>query len=173
MAVALFVSAVLFLFRMHACIIISNWAWSFDVQKRKASSSTRRLESIVSYCYGLLNCSGAVHYCWSSILSEFCNRGSTGFEVCYRRSMDLTLPIHSDHLQMRLLGYNGASFGFLTPLRRYFRASYDWNSRLHFPSRWPPPVPFPFLCMGNGRFTSVLTGRNGTKTTFLSPTVIP
>jgi hypothetical protein len=32
------------------------------------------------YCYGLLNCSGAVHYCRSSILSEFCDRGSTGLK---------------------------------------------------------------------------------------------
>ena len=32
-------------------------------KKRKASSSTRQLESIVLYCYGLLNCSGVVHYC--------------------------------------------------------------------------------------------------------------
>ena len=45
-----------------------------------------------------------------------------------------------------------------------FHASYDWNSWLHFPSCWPPPVPFPFLCMGNSRFTFVSTGRNGTKT---------
>ena len=98
-----FMPAVPFPFRMHACII-SNWAWSFDVQKRKANTLTRRLESIVSYCYGLLNCSGAVNYCRSSILSEFCDRGSTGFEVCYRRSIDLALPIDSDRLQMRSLG---------------------------------------------------------------------
>ena len=85
--------------------IISNWAWSFNVQKKgKASLSTHHLESIVSYCYGLLNCSGEVHYCCSSILSEFCDRGSTGFEVCYRQSIDLTLPIDSDRLQMRSLG---------------------------------------------------------------------
>ena len=72
-------------------------------KKRKASTLTRRLESIVSYCYGLLNCSGAVHYCRSSILSEFCDRGSTRFEVCYRRLIDLALPIDSDCLQMRSL----------------------------------------------------------------------
>ena len=37
----------------------------------------------------------------------------------------------------------------------------------------PPPVPLPFLCMGNGHFISVWSGRNGTKTSpfFLSPTV--
>ena len=129
--------------------------------KLKASSFTRRLESIVFYCYSLLNCSGAVHYCRSSILSEFCDRGSTGFEVRYRRSIDLALPIGSDRLQMRSLGQSDASFGFLRLLRH---ASYDWNSRLHVPSRRPPTVPFPFLCMGNGRFSSVSMGRNGTKT---------
>jgi hypothetical protein len=46
----------------------------------KASSFTRRLESIVLYCYCLLNCSGAVHCCCSSILSEFCDRGSIGLK---------------------------------------------------------------------------------------------
>ena len=83
--------AVPFPFRMHTCTI-SNWVWSFDVQKKwKASSFNRQLELIVLYCYGLLNCSGAVHYFRSSILSEFCNRGSTAFEVCYQWSIDLTL----------------------------------------------------------------------------------
>ena len=38
------------------------------------------------------------------------------------------------------------------------------NSRLHVLSCQPPPIPFLFLCMGNSRFTSVSTGRNGTKT---------
>ena len=73
-------------------------------KKRKANTLTRRLESIVSYCYGLLNCFGAVNYCRSSILSEFCDRGPTGFEVCYRQTIDLALPIDSDRLQMRSLG---------------------------------------------------------------------
>ena len=36
-------------------------------------------------------------------------------------------------------------------------------SQLHVQSHRPPTVPFPFLCMGNGRFTFVWTGQNGTK----------
>ena len=150
--------------RMHACTI-SNWARSFDMQKKwKASSFIRRLESIVLYCFSLLYCSGAVHYCPSSILSEFCDRGSTGFGGRYRRLIDLVLPIDSDRLQVRSLGWSDASFGFLRLLRYHIRASYDWNSRQHVPSHWPPTVPFSFLCMGNGLFTFVSTGQNRTKT---------
>ena len=48
--------------------------------------------------------SGAVHYCCSSILGEFCDRGSTGIEVSYQRSVVLKLPIDSDRLQVRSLG---------------------------------------------------------------------
>ena len=54
------------------------------------------IESIVLYCHGLLNCSGAVHYRCFSILREFCDQGLTGFEVSYRRLIDLVLPIDSD-----------------------------------------------------------------------------
>ena len=61
-------------------------------KKMKASSFihslTRGLESIVLYSHGLLNCCRAVHYCCCLILSKFCNQGSTGFEVRYRRSID-------------------------------------------------------------------------------------
>ena len=99
-------------FRMHACII-SNWAWSFDKQKKEGqlvdSLIVSRLEPRLTFGYGLLNCFGAVRYCRSSILSEFCDRGSTGFEVCYRLSIDLTSPIDTDRLQMRSLLFE-ASF---------------------------------------------------------------
>ena len=133
-------------------------------KKLKASSFTCQLESIILYCYGHLNCAGEVHYFRSSILSEFSDRGSTGFKVCYQWLINLVLPIDSDRLQMRSLGESNASFGFLRLLRHHFRASYDSNSWLHVLSRQRLPVPFLFLCMGNDHFTSVSTGRNGTKT---------
>ena len=45
-AVAPFMPAVLFPFRMHACII-SNWAWSFDVQEGQLVDSPTRIDSFI------------------------------------------------------------------------------------------------------------------------------
>ena len=47
-AVAPFMPAVPFPFRMHACII-GNWAWSFDVQKKKGQlvDSPTRIDSFI------------------------------------------------------------------------------------------------------------------------------
>ena len=65
--------------------------------------------------------------------------------------LDLEVPIDSDRLQMRSLGWSDASFGFLRLSKRLFRASYDWNSWLHFPSLAcgrPPSRPVSiFWCM--------------------------
>ena len=73
-------------------------------QRVKMESQIARSPARVLYCHGLLKSSEAVHYCLSLILRDFCNRGSTGIEVSYCQSINLALPIDSDHLQMRLLG---------------------------------------------------------------------
>ena len=87
---------------MHVQLVIMGMVyWSV---KWKASSFTCQLESIVLYCRHFLKSSGAVLYCRSLILGEFCDRGSTRIEVGYRQSIDLALPINSNRLQMRLLG---------------------------------------------------------------------
>ena len=96
--VAPFMQAVVFPFHMHTGII-SNWAWSFNVQT-KGRPACQLTDYLVLYCYGLLNCSGAVHHCFSKIMSEVCDWGSIGFEVGYRWSiyMYLVLPINSHRL---------------------------------------------------------------------------
>ena len=112
--------------------------------------------------YSLLKSSGAVHYCHSSSLSKFCYRCSTRIEVSYMYtwSINLALPINSDCLQMWLLGYIDQYFFWLSRIfRRLFRASYDWNSRLHVPSLahcHPLPHPFSIYCVWNGRIILVL-----------------
>ena len=143
------------------------WAWFDNVQKWKASSCTGRLESIVLCCCRLLESSRAVLYWHPSISGEFCDRGSTGIEVRYWRSIDLEVPINSVRLQMQSLGWSDASFGFLRFSKCLFRASYDRNSWLHFPSlahRRPPSRPVSIFCVWNGRFTSIWMGQNGTET---------
>ena len=84
------------------------------------------------------------------ILSEFCHRGSTGFGVCYRRLIDLALPIDSDRLQVRSLGWSDSSFGsrslgMLATIDCTFRRiglrpsgfhSCVWGTAVSLPSRW-------------------------------------
>ena len=127
----------------------------------KANSFTCWLESIVLHSHNILKSSGVVHYCHSSILSEFCDRGSTRFEVYFQWSINLALPIDSDCLQVQSFGQSNASFDFLGLFRCLFRASYDWNSRLHVLLL---SVLFQFIVQWNAHFTSFWTGQNGTKT---------
>ena len=140
---------------MHVQLVVghglSMYIWA---KKWKASSFTHWLESIFLYCHGLLNCSGAVHYCRSSILSEFCDWGSKSAIYDRLISRCWSTPNAIAWLE----------WCFFRLFRCYFCASYNWNSRLHIPSHWPPPVLFPLLCMGNGRFTSISMGLNRTKT---------
>ena len=95
-----FMPAVPFPFCMHACII-SNWAWSFNVQKKKEGQLVNlptRINSFILWSSKLF---------WGSSLLllfgfEWVLRST--LEVCYRRSIDLVLPVDSDRSLMWSLG---------------------------------------------------------------------
>ena len=89
-------------------------------KKLKARFFTCQLESIVLDCFGTVITTAALLF-----LSEFCDQGSTAFEVYYQRLIDLALiPSKCDRWDKAM---------FLLALldsRRHFRASYMyyWNS---------------------------------------------
>ena len=120
-------------------------------QKLKTSSFTCRVESIFLHSHRLPKSFETECYCRSLISSVFCDCGSAGIEVSYRRSIELALPINFDRLQMQMLGQNNAPFGLLRLFRCLVRASYNQDSRPHIPWHAHRCAPFcsvsTFLCM--------------------------
>ena len=148
-----------------------------NVSKIKASSFARRLESILSHCYGLLNSAGTLYFCRSSNLSTFCDHGSTGNAFSYRRSIELVSPIDSDRRKMEQIDRNSAPFGFLglsgilfelTTVGQVVRTFYPLPSL-----RYTPRSVSALLCTERAaRFRSDGAERNGNVTVFLTPTVL-
>ena len=106
-------------------------------------------------------------YCRSSISRVFCDHGSTGIKVSYRRSIRLALPNDPDRLQMQSLGQNNAPFGLLRLFRHLVQASNDRDSWRRLPS--PYSVPFSYLYSIHGtafRFSLDGTEWNGNVTVF-------
>ena len=133
-------------------------------RKHKARSFTHQLESVVLYCHGLLKSSEAVHYCHSSILSEFCDRGLTSFEVGYRRLIDLTLPVHSDRSKSDHLDKMMLILALLDSSDVFFMLAMIGIVDCMLPIIVMQPLPHSIFCAWNGHFTSVWTGRNEMET---------
>ena len=110
------------------------------------------LESIVLFRHSLLNCSGAVHYCHSLILSELCNRGLTGLSTIDRPRIANWLWSPPNAIAWTEQCFLG-SWGIMFVLARIGRADCTFR-RI---------VPFPLLCMGNSHFTFISMGQNETK----------
>ena len=107
---------------------------------------------------------------WDSVLlisSVFCDRGSTGIKVSYWQSIELTLPIDPNRLQMQSLGQNSAPFGLLKLFRRLLWISYNWDRWPHLPSLHSVPFSFHFSVHGTAfRFCLDETEPNGNITIF-------
>ena len=148
-------------FPFHA---VSNWVWPSDMQKIKGPLIHSPTSSILRQSSKLF---------WGSSLMPLFD-----FEKVLQSRLDwvwsslagqpLLLTFDWPRIANWLWSPPNAiariEWWFFRLFRCHFRVSYDWNSRLHVPLHLPSPIPFPLLCMGNGHFTSISTGQNGTKT---------
>ena len=123
--------AIPFLFRMHACII-SNWAWSFDMQKKEGQlvDSPTRIDSFMLlwsselfWVTSLLLLFDFFRFLASSAINARLGLKSAIDDQSILRCQSTLIASKCHRLDRAML-----FFGFLRLLRCHFYASYDWNS---------------------------------------------